>query len=144
MADGQVDGIALINGVEFTHSSVRCFVAGLRIFGLTELSWTNNHNVGKNYGAQRKPTSKGYGEVDFTGSISMEQVDVERLRDIAPDGDITKLRRVPIIISYVNDKRLVTHQLRKVDFGTDGANSSQGNTSNGQQFDLNIADVRTR
>lgn len=144
MPDGQVEGIALINGVEFSHSSVRCFVAGIRIFGLTELSWSLSHNVGKNFGAQSKPTSKGYGEEDYQGSISMEQVEVERLRDIAPDGNLAKLRRVPIIISYVNDKRLVTHRLVSVDFGTDGANSSQGNTSNGQSFDLNIADVKTR
>ncbi len=140
----EFEGFALVNGTEYTHESLQLFVFGLRIFGVTSISYSEDQIKQNNKGAQAQPTSRGYGPVSYDANLTLEMVEVERLRDLAPDGKLRRLQRGSIILAFRNDVRIITHRLVKAEFANDGVETQSENGSNARQFGLTIADIRYR
>lgn len=123
MAFGQV----LVNGVNYAWGNISFVVFGRIIKGITEVSYDKDRKKENNYGWQSEPISRGYGNVEYTASITLYREELLGLIDIAPDGDITKLPAFDIPVVFGGDRvNVQTDYLRAAEFTKDALKATQG------------------
>jgi len=63
--------MALINGVNYSWGNLAVVIFGNVTIGITEISYKRKQEKTNNYGAGNEPISRGYGRVEYEGSITM-------------------------------------------------------------------------
>lgn len=69
--------------------------------GVTGIKWNRKWNVQTNYGLGGKPVNRGFGNWEYTASITMDyntQVQIRSLR-----GSLTALGEFDLVISFANE-----------------------------------------
>lgn len=130
--------IPLINGVEYTFASANFAVSGIPVFGITEISYKVVREGSANiYGAGYEPVARTLGRKVYSGSITLHMSEVEALRNVAPERDLTRLPEFNIGVVFVPEGRPpANHKIRNVRFLNDGLEMSQGDEAVAVQFDL--------
>lgn len=112
--------------------------------GVTGIKWNRKWNVKTNYGLGGKPVNRGFGNWEYTASITLDynaQVQLRALR-----GSLTALGEFDLIISFANefeteDWTTETVTLKDCLFTEDGMEASQDDTNITKEFDLNPFDI---
>ncbi len=112
--------------------------------GVTGIKWNRKWNVKTNYGLGGKPVNRGFGNWEYTASITLDynaQVQLRALR-----GSLTALGEFDLIISFANefeteDWTTETVTLKGCLFTEDGMEASQDDTNITKEFDLNPFDI---
>ena len=112
--------------------------------GVTGIKWNRKWNVQTNYGLGGKPVNRGFGNWEYTASITMDyntQVQIRSLR-----GSLTALGEFDLVISFANefeteDWTTETVTLKGCLFTEDGMEAAQDDTNITKEFDLNPFDV---
>lgn len=112
--------------------------------GVTGIKWNRKWNVKTNYGLGGKPVNRGFGNWEYTASITLDynaQVQLRALR-----GSLTALGEFDLIISFANefeteDWTTETVTLKGCLFAEDGMEASQDDTNITKEFDLNPFDI---
>jgi hypothetical protein len=134
--------LALINGQSYDHANVRVNIAGVQVWGVKSISAKKTVAKTNNKGVGGEPVSRGVGDTEYESSITLSMVDVEKIRDVAPLKDITKIPPFPIIITFVAGTKVTTCTLISAEFTSDGFGSEPGNTDIEVELPLIIAGIQ--
>lgn len=112
--------------------------------GVTGIKWNRKWNVQTNYGLGGKPVNRGFGNWEYTASITLDYNAQVQLRNLR--GSLTALGEFDLIISFANefeteDWTTETVTLKGCLFTEDGMEASQDDTNITKEFDLNPFDI---
>lgn len=121
----------LVNGNEYSWVDIRCRIGVTEIVGITSVSYNIKQSKENIMGAGEQPVSRGRGGKEYEGSITFLMSELELLRAIATDGDITNLQAFDLQVSYVpNDAtKITTHILQNCEFLENPSGGKEGDTS---------------
>lgn len=112
--------------------------------GVVGISWERVWNVQTNYGMGGKPINRGFGNVNYTATITMDYNTQVQLR--ALKGGLTNIGEFDLTISFANkigsdDFTTETVTLKSCLFTEDGMEVNQDDTQITRQFQLNPMDI---
>lgn len=108
--------------------------------GVTAINWERKRNIQPNYGIGGEPVNRGFGNMTYTASITMDyntQVALRALR-----GSLMNLGEFDLVISFANemgtdDWSTETITLKGCIFSEDGMDVKQDDTTITKEFNLN-------
>ncbi|NDV63950.1 hypothetical protein [Bacteroides sp. 224] len=108
--------------------------------GVSGIKWNIKHKVETNYGLGGEPVNRGFGNTEYTASITMDYNTQVMLR--ALKGSLMALGEFDLVISFANqlgttDWTTETITLKGCLFNEDGMEAQQDDTSLTKEFDLN-------
>ena len=139
--------MAIINNVAYSWSMITLASTGFgnrgrlhrarRCFGYQVEQETQ---IEPNYGLGGKPVSRGFGNISYTASITMDYATQQTLRSTY--GSLMDIGEFDLIISFANpmasdDWTTTTVTLKGCIFSEDGMESQQDDTNITHEFDLN-------
>lgn len=112
--------------------------------GVKGIKWNRKWNVKTNYGLGGKPVNRGFGNWEYTASITLDYNAQVQLRNLR--GSLTALGEFDLIISFANefeteDWTTETVTLKGCLFTEDGMEANQDDTDITKEFDLNPFDI---
>ena len=112
--------------------------------GVSAIKWNHKWNTKTNYGLGGKPVNRGFGNHEYTASITMDYNAQVQLR--ALQGSLTALGEFDLVISFANDLgtddwTTETVTLKGCLFNEDGMEAQQDDTNITKEFDLNPFDI---
>lgn len=112
--------------------------------GVTGIKWNRKWNVQTNYGLGGRPVNRGFGNWEYTASITLDYNAQVQLRNLR--GSLTALGEFDLIISFANefetqDWTTETVTLKGCLFTEDGMEAAQDDTNITKEFDLNPFDI---
>ena len=131
----------LINGQAYDYAQIRITLAGVPLFGVNSLSYSEEQDKTNNFGAGDRPVSRGKAAINANGSIDLSMNEVENLRAQAPNGSLVQLPSFEIVVAFLNEQQFVSHILKNVEFLNDGVDTSQGDNDITRGFDLIISHI---
>lgn len=116
----------------------------LALQGVTAIKWNKKWNVKTNYGLGGKPVNRGFGNWEYTASITLDYNAQVTLRNL--QGSLTALGEFDLIISFANEFdtegwTTETVTLKGCLFTEDGMEAAQDDTNITKEFDLNPFDI---
>ena len=108
--------------------------------GVSGIKWNIKRNVKTNYGLGGEPVNRGFGNREYTASITMDYNTQVQLRDLK--GTLMALGEFDLVVSWANelgtdDWTTETVTLKGCLFTEDGMEASQDDTNITKEFDLN-------
>ena len=135
--------IALVNGVNYSWADIKLILFGQPIQGITQINYSAKQTKDNNYGAGSRPVSRGYGNVEFEGSIEMYRDEWMKIIAISPNGNPNELPPFSIQIIYGGSRVLAqTDVLKMVEFTVDENKAKQGDTKLLVSIPLIIGDIQ--
>lgn len=143
----------IINNVAYNWSMVRLtseLTAGneLVLQGVKGLKWNIKRNVKVNHGLQGEPVSRGFGNREYTASITMDYATQTQLRNL--NGGLMNLGMFDLIVDFANipgsagvgsgESGVITSEtitLKGCFFNEDGMESETDDSEITKEFDLN-------
>lgn len=122
---------SLINGYSYGWSDIQLSIAGgVPVYDITSIEYSTKRKIENIYGAGSAPVSRGYGNVEYAGSITIKLQELVPLRSIAPFGDITQIPEFTITIAYLDQNlNIIINTLNNVQFMADDLKTKQNDTS---------------
>lgn len=113
--------------------------------GVSGLKWQKKRKVESNYGMGGKPVSRGFGNITYTASITMDYTTQQSLRSIY--GSLMDIGEFDLIVSFANpmasdDWVTTTVTLKGCIFTEDAMDTKQDDTNITHEFDLNPFDIQ--
>lgn len=143
--------MGIINNVAYSWSMITLASTALKIDegavtldGVSGIKWNKKRKIESNYGMGGKPVSRGFGNISYTASITMDYATQQMLRGI--NGSLMDIGEFDLIISFANpaaseDWATTTVTLKGCLFSEDGMESQQDDTNITHEFDLNPFDI---
>lgn len=132
----------LINGVSYSWSSISLVLFGVPVAGIKSIEFKRKQAKTNNYGAGQKPVSRGYGKIEFEGSIEIFLDEWKKVIAAAPYRDPLSIGWFDIPVLYGNSVADATKDtLKGVEFLEDPFNAKQGDTELTVKLPLIIADI---
>lgn len=96
-----MQSVALINGVNWSWANASLILFNIPIIGITKIELEEKQNKVNNFGAGTYATSRGYGNVEATGTITMYADEVKKIVDASPNRKLTDIPMfdIPLILS---------------------------------------------
>lgn len=143
----------LINNVAYSWSQVELTAPALTgsananptiLSGVSAIKWNVKRKVESNYGLGGKPVNRGFGNTEYTASITMDYNTQTQLR--AALGSLMNLGEFDLVISFANemgssDWTTETVTLKGCLFNEDGMETQQDDTNITKEFDLNPFEI---
>lgn len=132
----EVNNTPLINGEAYDFASVVCNILGVPVMSISAINYATKQEKVNNYGAGKYPVSRGRGVKEYEASLDIAMEDIEKLREVAPNGDLTDIPPFDITVSFLKEGANTTHVLKACEFTEDGVDASQGDTEIKKGFPL--------
>ena len=129
----------LINGISYSWSNVKFNLFGVPVVGIAEISYDVTQKKENIYGAGYDPVSRGYGNREYKGSITIYREEWVRIINAATNKD--PLSIAPFDIQVLFGGSAVTFQqdtLRSCEFVNDPFEGKQGDAKFTVKLDLII------
>ena len=112
----------------------------INLQGVTGIKWNIKRNVKTNYGLGGEPVNRGFGNREYSASITMDYNTQVALRALT--GSLMNLGEFDLIVSWANelgtdDWTTETVTLKGCLFTEDGMEAGQDDTTITKEFDLN-------
>lgn len=113
--------------------------------GVTGIKWNRKWNIETNYGLGGLPASRGYGNWEFTASITMDYGTQVQLRSTY--GSLIGIGEFDLTIDFANvtgTSDFTSHNVELLGcvFNEDGMEASQNDTNMTKEFDLNPFNIK--
>lgn len=132
----------LINGRAYGWADISAAPSGIPLFGITDIEYSENQEMENIYGAGNRPVARGYGRVSYSGSMTLQMEELERLQSAAPNGRLQEIPEFPVIISYIPEGALiVTHKLQYCRFKNNGRTVKEGDMTISTKIELVIGNI---
>lgn len=126
-----------INGIEYGWSNITCLVSGTLLTSITAISYEETQTVDNIYGIGAKPVSIGYGNFEYSASITIKRSELIGLQASAkqsggdPFGSLQSILPFTIIVSYARPDQsgITTDILNNCSFTAVSSDNNQGDTS---------------
>lgn len=133
---------ALVNGVNYSWADIQLILFGVPIQGITGINYSVKQQKDNNYGAGSRPVSRGYGNVEFEGSIEIYRDEWQKIIALSPNGDPNALPPFSIQVLYGGSRVTASVDvLKMVEFTVDEMKAKQGDTKLLVSIPLVIGDV---
>lgn len=94
----------LINGKEYSSNDVRVEMFGARVFGVTEISYSEKEGKKNLKGFGKEPIARIDGDMDYEASLTiMLKENLNILRAIPKGKKLTDIPPFPITVAYVDE-----------------------------------------
>ena len=108
--------------------------------GVSGIKWNIKHKVETNYGLGGEPANRGFGNTEYTASITMDYNTQVQLR--ALKGSLMSLGEFDLVLTFANalgtdDWSSESVTLKGCLFNEDGMEAKQDDTNITKDFDLN-------
>ena len=132
----------LINGISYGFANISMIIGGVPVIGITKISYNAKQKKENLYGAGYRPTSRGYGNIEYEASMEIYMEEWQRIIASSPDRNPLLIPPfdVPIVFGG-NGVTATKHTLKAVEFMENPVDSSQGDTSIKVTIPLIIADI---
>lgn len=136
----------LINGTAYSWSMIEfrfSNIAGEPIMGIKSISWKRSRKLENNYGVGSEPQSRGFGNVTYTASITMDYNAQTTLQRLTSTGKLEDLGDFDLIVAHnhPDSGKTISTVLYKCRFTEDGLDANQDDTDLTMDFNLNPAGI---
>jgi len=119
----------LINGVNYSWSNVSLVLFGVPVIGITKIEYTRKQKKDNNYGFGVDPISRGYGNKEYEGKITLYRDEWNKIITSAPSRDPLDIDFFDIQVSFSGTRVAPSLDvLRACEFLEDPFTVSQGDT----------------
>ncbi len=119
----------LINGINYSWSSVKFSPFGVPIVGITSITYNRKQKKDNNYGQGDQPVSRAYGNYEYSGSIELYLDEWKAIIAASPNHDPLSIPWFDIPVTYGDTiGSTTTDTLRAVEFLEDPFTGKQGDT----------------
>jgi len=119
----------LINGVNYSWSNVSLVLFGVPVIGITKIEYTRKQKKDNNYGFGVDPISRGYGNKEYEGKITLYRDEWNKIIASAPSRDPLDIDFFDIQVSFSGTRVSPSLDvLRACEFLEDPFTVSQGDT----------------
>jgi hypothetical protein len=122
--------IPLINGINYSYGAIKIVLFGVPIVGVTKISYSAKQKKENNYGAGFEPVSRGYGNIEYDGSIEIYLEEWKRIITASPLRNPLAIPPFDIQVLY-GANAIAPDQidiLKSVEFLENPMDASQGDT----------------
>lgn len=138
--------MALINGRSYDWSMIEVNfsnIAGGVIVGITNIKYDRDRKIENNYGVGSEPNSKGYGNVTYTASMTIDMNSIQQLQALATNGLLENLGLFDVVISYnhPDSESIVVDTIEGCIFSNQGVDVSQDDTKIEKEHNLNPSHI---
>lgn len=135
--DQVLNGIPLINGVEWGWGDIRVCINGVQVTGIVAISYGDKQDVQNNYGAGRHPVSRSKGRITPSAKITLYQSEVVAIVNQSPNRRLQDIAPFDIEVLYVNEAGLlVCDKIRNCQFTENKRDWKEGDLN--QQVELEL------
>lgn len=121
--------MALINGVNYSWSSIQFVLFGVPVVGIVSIEYKRKQAKTNNYGAGIEPVSRGYGRREYEGSIEIYLDEWRKICLAAPSKDPLQIGWFDIPVIFGNSiADIATDTLQACEFLEDPFNAKEGDT----------------
>jgi hypothetical protein len=131
----------LINGRARDWAQVSITILGKKVVGVTDIEYEEELKIEDNYGIGQEPVSRGEGSITYKASVTFLAEEVDKLEEIAPNGNIYRIPEFPIIVQFLEGAKVRTHTLQNCRFTKNGRKMKSGDTKIEVQIPLAIAGI---
>jgi hypothetical protein len=132
----------LINGINYSWGNITVIGLGVPFIGIRSIEYKSMQEKTNNYGAGNKPTSRGYGRVEYEGSIEISVDDWKRIIAASPNRDPLQIPAFDIAVVFAGTGVLpTTETLRSVEFLENPFTAAEGDTLLTVTIPLIIGDI---
>lgn len=119
----------LINGINYSWANVKLVLFGVPVIGITKINYKANQKKDDNYGMGTDPTSRGYGNKEYGGSITLYREEWQSIIAAAPNRDPLGIPPFDIqVVMQKTGQQPTEDVLRSCEFLEDPFTVSQGDT----------------
>jgi hypothetical protein len=119
----------LINGVNYSWSNVKLVLFGVPVIGITQIEYKRKQTKENNYGMGTEPISRGYGNKEYEGKITLYREEWNSIIAAAPSRDPLEIAPFDIQVSFSGSRVLpALDVLRACEFLEDPFTIAQGDT----------------
>lgn len=147
--------MATINNVDYSWSMIELTFAGggsgissTILSHVSGIKWNIKRNTKTNYGLHGEPVGRGFGNIEYTASITLDYNGIQALRALTSaetgsvKGSLMGLGEFDLIVSWVDTMDIgmgTTHTttLQGCFFNEDGLEVTQDDTGITKEFELN-------
>lgn len=133
-----MNGIPLINGVEYSWADITCTIAGAPVTGITAVKYDDDQEVVNNYGAGRFPVSRSRGRITSSASISLYTSEIVAIQERSVNGRLQDIPAFDIIVSYIptDGGKIIHDKIRNCQFKKNLRDWSEGDTGKSVELEL--------
>lgn len=143
--------MAIINNVSYSWSMIELSAPALTgvggsamLNGVSAIKYSSKQNVKDNYGLKGKKVGRGFGNIETTGSITMDHNTQVELRNLG--GSLRNLGEFDLTISFgnvVGDGQITeeTVVLKGCFFDEDALEANQDDTNLTHEFDIHPFEI---
>ncbi len=135
--------IPLINGIEPSWANLTINIAGVPAIAVRNIEYNEEQVTENQFGAGQMPVSRGYGNIEASGSITLLMSEVEKIRPASVTGRLQDIAPFDIVCSYVppGGTTIITHKLRNCQFTNNPVANSQGDVASEVQLNLILSHI---
>jgi len=131
----------LVNNRAYSAADIVLTVAGVDLASASSLTIKKTVEKTNNTGFSKEPTSRGRGVAEYECSIEIAYKDVQKLKNLAPGGDLTDLPPFNVIAVMNNGLDIARITAKNAEFTDDGIDVAAGDTEIKTEYNLIIAGV---
>lgn len=134
----------LIQGRSYDWADIKVSLLGRVVEGIKAISWKHSQAKQNNYGAGNQPISRGKGNKEATGSITLTYQEIIAIQNALPPGKVMEdITMFPIVASFTSEtNQFVSYVLSHCEFMECGLDMSQGDMDASYAIPLVIGTVR--
>jgi hypothetical protein len=119
----------LINGVNYSWANVKLVLFGVPVLGITKIEYSSKQKKENNFGMGTIAVSRGYGNKEFEGKITLYRDEWNAIIAAAPNRDPNDIEPFDIQVSFSGARvATTTDVLQACEFTEDPFTVSQGDT----------------
>jgi hypothetical protein len=119
----------LINGVNYSWANVKLALFGVPVVGITHIEYKRKQKKENNYGYGLDPVSRGYGNKEYEGKITLYRDEWNAIIAAAPNRDPLDIPWFDIQVSFAGSRvQPVLDVLKACEFMEDPFTVAQGDT----------------
>ena len=106
----------LINGVQYSGSSVRINIFNVSLSGFRGIMWKKSRGINLVHGTGNEVNAYSYGKKEPSAALTLLQSDLLALEAAAPEKDISLFAPFSIIVSFVEGVNVVVYSIENCQF----------------------------
>lgn len=132
----------LVNGVNYSWVNVSLILFGAPVVGIVAIDYKRKQEKKNNYGAGKKPVSRGYGREEYEGSIELYLDEWKAIIAASPNRNPNEIPMFDIPVTFSGDGVLTMKDvLRSCEFMEDAVEMKEGDTRFTVKVPLIIGDI---
>lgn len=135
--------VVLINGTNYSASNFNNIAFGVPVVGIAGLNYKIKQVKENNYSLEADPTSRGYGQITYEGSITVYREWWQSVINAAPNKSPLQIGPFDWTIVFGNlGQPLITETLQNFEFLEDGVTVAAGDTKLLQEIPIIFAGIK--